>query len=100
MLILFATPAVPVALKVTGLPVRPVEAAVMVLVPTRLPSVQLVSEAIPVLLVLMVAGLDGLELPPPAVMVKTTATPCTGLPKASVILTEGGELTGVPTVAL
>ena len=75
MVILFATPAAPVALKVTGLPVRPVEVAVMVLVPTTLPSVQLVSDAIPLALVLTVAGLDGLELPPPAVTVKTTATP-------------------------
>src|ERR1043166_2095481 len=97
-----APPAEPEAVKVIGLPPRLPELAVSVLllVPADGPSVQLVSVAIPLLLVLIVAGLAGLELPPPPVTVKTTATPETGLLLASVTLTEGGALTAVPTVAL
>jgi hypothetical protein len=94
--------AVPEAVKVTGLPVNPPELAVTVLllVPAVFPSVQLASVAIPLLLVGIVAGLAGFEEPPPAVTVKTTATPGTPFPLPSVTFTEGGAPTAVPTVAL
>src|SRR5512147_434199 len=95
-----AGPAVPVALNVTGLPVRLPELAVTVLLPAVVPRVQLVRVAMPEALVLMVAGLTGLLLPLPAVRVKTTATFWTGLPFVSVTFTEGGAATAVPTVAL
>src|ERR1043166_1925489 len=95
-----AGPAFPVALKVTGLPLRLTEDAVRVLLPAVVPRVQLVRVAMPLLLVLIVAGLAGLELPPPAVMVKTTAIQETGLLLASVTFTEGGALPTVPAVVL
>src|ERR1051325_940562 len=100
--ILFAEPAVPEAVNVTGLPVRPLAAAVRVLllVPAAGPSVQLVRLAIPEAFVLTVAGLAGTEVPPPLVTVNVTATPDTALPPASVTRTEGGAPTAVPTVAL
>jgi hypothetical protein len=99
---LVAGAVVPDAAKVTGLPLKPVAVAVRVLlsVPTDGPRVQLVSEATPDPLVLMLAGLAGLVAPPPAVTMKVTATPATGLLLASVTLTEGGAATAVPTVAL
>src|SRR2546422_3533434 len=46
-----APPAVPVAVNVTGLPVRPVAVAVSVLVPAVVPSVQLPTVAKPLALV-------------------------------------------------
>jgi hypothetical protein len=87
---------------VTGLPPKPAELAVneLLFVPAELPTIQLVSVAIPLALVLIVAGLAGVELPPPAVIVNITATPETALPLASVTLTDGGAATAVPTVAL
>jgi hypothetical protein len=100
--IVVAVPVVPEAVKVTGLPERPVAAAVTVLllVPAVGPRVQLVRVATPEAFVLTAAGLAGVVDPPPAVRVKVTETPETGLPPASVIRTEGGALTAVPTVAL
>src|SRR5207249_4083832 len=102
MVILFGEPAIPEAVNVTGLPVRPVAAAeiVLLLLPAVGPRVQLVRLAIPEAFVLTAAGLAGTEAPPPAVRVKVTVTPDTGLPSASVTFTEGGALTAVPTVAL
>jgi hypothetical protein len=89
-------------LNVTGLPLNPVAVAVTVLllVPAVVPRLQLLSEATPATSVLMLAGLAGLVVPPPAVSVKVTVTPWTPLPLRSVTLTEGGADTVVPTVAL
>jgi hypothetical protein len=95
-----AAPTVPVALNVTGLPVKPVTAAVTALAPAVAPSVQLVSVAMPNAFVLTVAGLTGLSVPPPAVVVNVTTTPATGLPPASVTFTLGGALTAVSTTAV
>jgi hypothetical protein len=92
-------PAVPVALKVTGLPAMPVPAAVAVsvLVPALEPSVQLSTVAIP--LAFVVTAVVGFTVPPPEPTANVTAPPATGLPLASRTITEGGEPTGVPTVA-
>jgi hypothetical protein len=97
-----AGPAVPEARNVTGLPVRPVTAAVTVLLslPAVGPRVQLVSVATPAELVFTVAGLAGMMVPPPAVRVKVTATPDFGLPLASVTSADGGAPTAAPAVAL
>jgi len=98
-IIAWAAAAVPVAVKVTGDPLGTEAAAVTVLAPALGPSVQLVSVAIPLVLVLITAGLTGLSVPPPDVSVKVIATPDFGFPLASVTLTEGGAATAVPTVA-
>jgi hypothetical protein len=100
--IVVAGPAVPEAVNVTGLPLRPLAVAVTVLllVPAVGPSVQLVAVATPEAFVLTVLGLAGTTVPPPAVTAKATVVPCTGLPLASVTLTEGGLETAEPAVAL
>jgi hypothetical protein len=97
--IVFAAAAVPVALKVTGLPFGTVAVACTVLVPAVVPRVQLVSVATPFPSVLM--ALVGATVPPPdaAVTVNVTATPLTPLPLVSVTLTEGGAPTLDATVA-
>src|SRR6185437_1356724 len=91
-------PAVPVTENVTGEPVRPIEPAVTVLVPSVVPSVQVVSVACPVTSVWMTAGDAGLMEPFPTVTVNVTFTPVTGLLWASVTRTEGA-VTELPTVA-
>src|SRR5881628_2093213 len=85
-----------------GLPLSPAALAVSVLLllPAAGPRVQLLSVATPEALVLTAPGLAGTVLPPPAVTVNVTKTPETGLPPASVTLTDGGALTAVPAVAL
>ena len=72
-------PAVPVAVKLRGLPVIPLPLAVAVsrFVPAVVPSVQDVTAAIPSAPV--VTGVVGLTLPPPAATANVTATPATGL---------------------
>jgi hypothetical protein len=72
-----AAPVVPVAVNVTGLPVRPLDVAVRVFVPAVVPSVQDVAAAIPLALVL--TGVVGVTAPPPEATAKVTATPATGL---------------------
>ena len=64
-------------------------------VPAVVPSVQLVSAAIP--LASVVTGLPT-TLPSPD-GTDTTLSPATGLPSESVTNTEGGVATAVPTVA-
>ena len=97
----FAGPAVLEAVNVTGLPLGTAAVAVRVLllVPAVFPRVQLMSEAMPEALVLTLAGLTGEVEPAPPVTVKVTPIPATGLPKVSVIFTEGA-VTCVPTVPL
>jgi len=93
-------PAVPVALKVTGLPVETDADAVTVFAPAVVPRVQLLRLATPLTSVLTAAGVAGLELPPPEVTAKATVMPATGFPLMSVTFTDGGAATAVPTVAL
>jgi hypothetical protein len=75
--IVLAAPVVPVAVKVTGLPGRPLDVAVRVLVPAVVPNVQDVTAAMP--LPLVVTGVVGLTVPPPDATANVTATPATGL---------------------
>src|SRR5947208_12087088 len=82
-----ALPAVPVAMKVTGLPVSPDAAAVSVFAPTVVLRVQLPTVAMPPASVVWLAPV---MLPFPGVTAKVTATPDTGLPLASLTITDGG----------
>src|SRR5205085_1880675 len=93
-----AAPAVPVAVKATGLPVRPAEVAVREFDRAVVPSVQEVSAATPLAFVRM--GVVGLTLPLPAAGANVTATPATGLLNWSRTITAGGVATAVPTVAV
>src|SRR5262245_54483307 len=92
-------PGVPVAVNASGLPVSPVDAALSVFAPAVVPSVQLVSAAMPLALVAIVAGDAGVIVPPPPVTVNVTFTPLTGLLKASRTNTDGSVGRIVPTVA-
>ena len=74
-----ALPAVPVAVKFTGLPVSPPDVAWRLLAPGVVPRVQLVTCAIPAALVATIAGDAAPVLPPPLVTVNVTDTPATGL---------------------
>ena len=78
------------ALKVTE--PSPPAVAESVLRPTALPTAQLPTVAIPAALVTWSAPVAE---PPPATTAKVTATPSTGLPKASVTKTEGATETAV-----
>src|SRR5437588_857791 len=92
-----AAPAVPVAVKVTGLPVRPLDVTVSVFCPAVALSVHDVSAAIPSVPVL--TAVVGVTLPLPAAGVNVTATSATGFPFASLTITDGGDVTAVPAVA-
>ena len=91
-----AAPAVPVAVKVTGLPASPVDVAVRVLGPAVVPRVQLPTVAIPLAFVVWVSPVPE---PPPEATAKVTLTPATGLLFASRTITDGGVVTAVPAVA-
>ena len=95
--IVAAAPAVPVAVKVTGLPESDPDAAVSVFGPAVGLSVQEVRAAIPSVPVL--TAVVGVTVPLPAAGVNVTATPSTGFPFASFTITDGGVLTAVPAVA-
>ena len=95
--IVAAAPAVPVAVKVTGLPESDPDAAVSVFGPAVGLSVQEVRAAIPSVPVL--TAVVGVTVPLPAVGVNVTATSATGLPFASLTITDGGALTAVPAGA-
>src|SRR5205809_3800062 len=90
-----AAPAVPSAVKVTGLPLIPDPAtvAVSVFVPTVVLSVQLPTVAIPLPFVVWVPPVT---LPLPAAGANVTVTPCTGLPLPSCTITDGGAPTALP----
>src|SRR5882724_8813533 len=90
-------PAVPVAVKVTGLPLSPGEVAVSVFAPAAVPRVQLPTVAIPLAPVVCVAPV---MLPLPAAAANVTETPDTGFPFASRTITEGAVATAVFTVAV
>jgi hypothetical protein len=93
-----AAPAVPVALKVMGEPLRLPLVAVSVLAPDVVPKVQAGLVAMPALSV-VTAPLEAIE-PPPVATAKVTDTPLTALPCASVTWTDGAVATAVLTVAL
>src|SRR5207302_828534 len=91
-----AVPAVPAALKVTGLPLKPHELAVSVSGPAVALSVQLPTVAVP--------SPQRPCLPPfptrrPSDPANVTATCATGFPFASFTITDGGDVTAVPAVA-
>jgi hypothetical protein len=91
-------PVMPVAVNVTGLPVRVPDVAVKVFVPAVVPRVQLVAAAIPLLPV--ITAVVGTTVPAPDATANVTLVPATGLLNASWTTTEGGVPTAVPTVAL
>ena len=91
-----AGPTVPVAVKVTGEPVRDPLVAVKVFEPTVVPKVQLPTVAIPLTLVIADAPVTE---PPPVATAKVTLTPLTGLLFTSFTITLGGVATAVPAVA-
>src|SRR5207253_10114888 len=92
-----ALPAVPVAVNVTGLPVSPVATAVNLLAPAVVLRVQLPTVAIPLASVVWFAPV---MVPLPAATANVTATPDTGLPLASLTMTDGGIGTAVPAVTV
>src|SRR5689334_5760366 len=92
-----AFPAVPVAVKLTGLPANPADVAVRVLVPAVLLSVQLPTVAMPPTSVVWLAPVI---VPFPGATAKVTATPGTGLPLPSLTITDGGMGTAVPAVTV
>ena len=92
-----AAPAVPVAVKVTGLPLKLPDVAVIVLLPAVVPNVQLPTVAIP--LASVVADKPVAD-PPPVATAKVTLTPLTGLLLASLTITLGAVDTADPAVAL
>src|SRR5207245_929639 len=94
--IVAAAPAVPVAVKVTGLPASDADVAVNVFAPAVALSVQLPTVAMPLPLVVW---LPPVIVPLPGGTANVTATPATGFPFASLTITDGGVLTAVPAVA-
>jgi hypothetical protein len=93
-----AAPAVPVAVKVSGEPLKLPLVAVSVFAPAVVPRVQAGLVAMPALSV-VTAPVEANE-PPPVATAKVTDTPLTALPCASVTLTDGAVATAVATVAL
>jgi hypothetical protein len=93
-----AAPGVPVAVKVTGEPLKLPLVAVSVLAPAVVPRVQAGLVATPALSVVTVLGEP--NEPPPVTTAKVTDAPLTALPCASVTLTDGAVVTAVATVAL
>jgi hypothetical protein len=92
---LVAAPATPVAVNVTGLPVRPVDVAASVLLPAVVPIVQLPTVAIPLASVVWVPPV---REPPPEATANVTLTPATGLLLTSFTITEGAVETVAPAV--
>ncbi|HVN74204.1 MAG TPA: hypothetical protein VMT44_06405 [Methanoregula sp.] len=92
-IICVAGPAVPVAVKVTGDPVKEPLVAVSVLVPAVVPNVQLPTVAIPLESVVAEAPV---REPPPEPTANVTVTPLTGLLLPSLTITLGGVATAVP----
>src|SRR5439155_15653493 len=89
--------AVPVAVKVTGLPESEPDVAVNVFGPAVALSVQLPTVATPLGLVVW---LPPVIVPFPAATANVTATPATGFPFASLTITDGGALTALPAEAV
>src|SRR5439155_1651068 len=92
-----AAPVVPVAVKVTGLPVSPLAVAVSEFGPAVGPSVHDVTAALP--LAFVVTGVVGVTEPPPEATATATLTPPTCSPFARPTITEAAVATAVPAVA-
>src|SRR5262249_35808790 len=92
-----AVPGVPVAVKVTGLPDRPVAVAVSAFAPIVLPRVQLVTCATPNALVS--TGVVGSTPPAPPVTANVTATPGAAVLYTSFTITAGATATAVATLS-
>src|SRR5207247_2301462 len=94
-----AAPAVPIAVKLTGLPLipDPAAAAVSVLAPAAEPSVHEVAAAMP--FVPVWTGDVGFTDPPPEATAKVRLMPGTGLPLASRTITDGAVATALPAGA-
>src|SRR5207302_1837517 len=92
-----AAPAVPVAVKVTGLPVRAPDVTVRVFRPAVALSVQLPTVAMPPAPVLRAGVGVAARLPPAGVT--RAPPPAPAPPFASFAITDGGDLTAVPAVA-
>src|SRR5216684_378586 len=93
-----AAPTFAVSTNVTGLPASPVDVAVSVSGLACVPSVQLVTCAIPLAVVVWLAPvMEPLVVPGTA---NVTATPATGLLLTSRTITDGGVATAVPAVAV
>src|SRR6266550_4043032 len=88
-----ASPAVPVAVNETGLPLSPADVALRLFGPAAVASVQLPTVAMPLALLVWLAPV---MLPFPGVTENVTATPATGFPLASLTITEGGIGTAAP----
>src|SRR5438128_319714 len=95
--IVAGAPATPVAVKVTGEPGTLTAAAVIVLRPAVVPRIHEPTVAIPWALVVAVAPVID---PPPIASANVTAMPAIGFASASLMVTDGGTGTAVPTVAL
>src|SRR5207249_9725882 len=80
-----------------GLPVSDPDVAVRVFEPAVALNVQLPTVAMPLPLVVW---LPPVMVPFPGATANVTATPVTGFPFASFTITDGGEPTAVPTVAV
>src|SRR5439155_4564726 len=93
-----AAPAVPVAVKVSGLPVSVPDVTVRVFGPAVGPNVQEVTAVIPFAPV--ATGVVGLTVPEPDATANVTLTPATGFPFASRTITDGAISTAVPAVAV
>src|SRR6266498_6163150 len=91
------TGAIPVALKVTGLPESVPAVAPRELPPGSGPSTQLPTDAIPFRSVTASAPV---MVPPPPVTANVTVTPFTGTLSASMTLTDGGTATAPLSGAL
>src|SRR5207237_426293 len=94
--IVAAGPAVPVAVKVTGLPASDPDVAVNVSAPPGAPSAHPPPLATPLA---FVVWLPPVIVPFPVATANVTATCATGFPFASFTITDGGALTAVPAVA-
>jgi len=88
-------PTVPVAVKVSGEPVRDPLVAVSVFVPAVVPRIQLPTVATPLESVVAVAPVI---VPPPDATANVTLTPLTGASVESVTITLGSMVTAVPAV--
>src|SRR5439155_1218008 len=97
MAIWVAVPAVPVAVKVTGLPASPLAVAVSEFGPTVGPKIRRATCRDPVAFV--VTGVVGVTEPPSHATANATLPPASGLPFASCTLTDGSIATAVPAVA-
>jgi hypothetical protein len=92
-----AEPAVPVAVNVTGDPLKDPDVAVSEFAPAVDPRVHDPTAASPDASVVLFAPVTA---PPPEATAQTTEMPATGLPLESVTFTEGGIATAEPAATV